>query len=396
MFAPKRQRFMGIMTSSAKRKVPFANHDFYRHLSMLGAASGLSVFVFSPNGVDWEQNAVSGYVYDDRTGAWRNGRFPLPDLVYDRCFFSNRRQYKEYREQMRRFRACRPVTILGYGLKGKWDVHQMLSQEKELRPYLPETVPLTGKACIAAWFQNRHDACLKPQAGSHGKGVLHAHCNRSTGLYMVKGRDSRNRTVHRAFDSFLQFSQWIEQFTAGRKYLVQRYLKLTTAEGDAFDIRSLVQKDAAGHWQLTGMAVRRGQNGSFTSNLHGGGTVEEVNPFLMRQFGEGKAAAIAAELELLSHKLPLALERRHGRLAELGLDLGVDAEGRIWVLEANSKPGRSVFAKIHNKKAWHNALANPIRYARYMIKKSLNGVDTRKLATKEASFPLKGSTGGQS
>jgi glutathione synthase/RimK-type ligase-like ATP-grasp enzyme len=363
----------------------FSNRDFYRRLCLLGAKNGLSVYVFFPNGVDWEKHAVTGYSYDDRANTWRRGRFPLPDLVYDRCFFSNRRQYREYREQMRRFRACKAVLFLGYGLKGKWDVYQMLLREKELQHYLPETVPLTGRKSLVSWFQKRHDACLKPQGGTHGKGVLHAHCNRSTGLYTVKGRDHNNGTICRTFDSFLAFLQWIETFTAGRKYLVQRYLMLTTAEGDVFDIRSLVQKDANGHWQLTGMAVRRGQHGSFTSNLHGGGTVEEVKPFLIRQFGVSKAADILAELERLSRKLPFVLERRHGRLAELGLDLGVDIHGRIWVLEANSRPGRSVFAKIHNREARRNSLANPIRYAVFLLKKSLNEASTRNLFTKKLS-----------
>ena len=33
-----------------------------------------------------------------------------------------------------------------------------------------------------------------------------------------------------------------------------------------------------------------------------------------------------------------------GMLAEIGYDFGIDKDGKIWLFEANSKPGRSIFS----------------------------------------------------
>jgi hypothetical protein len=42
--------------------------------------------------------------------------------------------------------------------------------------------------------------------------------------------------------------------------------------------------------------------------------------------------------------LSKALESQvEGIIGEIGFDLGIDKEGRVWLFEANSKPGRSIF-----------------------------------------------------
>lgn len=36
-------------------------------------------------------------------------------------------------------------------------------------------------------------------------------------------------------------------------------------------------------------------------------------------------------------------EQIDGTLGELGLDIGVDRNGRVWLFEVNAKPGRHIF-----------------------------------------------------
>ncbi|MED4601859.1 hypothetical protein P9314_14260, partial [Paenibacillus validus] len=72
----------------------------------------------------------------------------------------------------------------------------------------------------------------------------------------------------------------------------------------------------------------------------------------------------------LADTLPEVLESRHGRLAELGIDFGVDTGGHIWMLEVNSKPGRSIFTYLRDDKARLAAVANPLRYADYLLRQT--------------------------
>ena len=45
-------------------------------------------------------------------------------------------------------------------------------------------------------------------------------------------------------------------------------------------------------------------------------------------------------------QLPPFIESRHGRLVELGIDIGVDKNGEVWIIEINSKPGRASFRRL--------------------------------------------------
>ena len=103
--------------------------------------------------------------------------------------------------------------------------------------------------------------------------------------------------------------------------------------------------------EAAGTAVRRGKSGNVTSNLHGGGTAEELLPFLIKEFGQEKSLQIHCTLLEIATQIPAILEQHHGRLAELGIDLGIDSSGDVWILEANSKPGRSAFTRLSDPSA---------------------------------------------
>ncbi|WP_244933000.1 YheC/YheD family protein [Paenibacillus validus] len=370
------ERTVGIMTTPAEYTPPFENRGFYRRLCLLGPRLHLSVYVFTPNSVDWEQERVTGYTYEASAGQWVPGTFALPAIVYDRCFFTTRRQYADYRETMGRLQRHPNVRLLGSGLKGKLDVQRLLARDRDGRfnRYLPQTELLRSMRMLADWLREHGEAVLKPLGGSQGRGVLHVRRNAEPGgqtpAFTLRGRDARNREIARGFESGAALAAFLRRLIGRRSYLLQRYLALHTREGDAYDVRALVQKNGAGRWQLTGLAVRRGQSGSLTANLHGGGMACAAEPMLAREFGRARAEAILAELRQLADTLPEVLESRHGRLAELGIDFGVDTGGHIWMLEVNSKPGRSIFTYLRDDKARLAAVANPLRYADYLLRQT--------------------------
>ncbi|MGG1556194.1 YheC/YheD family protein [Paenibacillus ferrarius] len=367
-WTPHRRPRLGVMVTERNRPLPFADAAFYRSLSVFGAEQGIEVFVFSPNRIDWAQSVVQGYVYDE-AGGWQARQFPLPSLIYDRCFFSSKESYTAYRHHVRKLRARRDIRFLGNGLGGKWEVARMLAKDSALLPYLPETARLHSGAQLKAWLAEKQEAFLKPEGGSQGKGALHVQRTNEAGSerYVAEGRDGRNQPLSRTFPDFLACWQWLRMIIGARPYLLQAYLSLHTAEGIAYDVRSLMQKNGRGLWEMTGVGVRAGKPGSLTSNLHGGGKAEEVSSFLTRQFGDAKAKELLSVITELSLRIPPLLENDHGRLVELGLDFGIDTQGRIWILEINSKPGRTLFAELRNERARADSIANPIRYARFLL-----------------------------
>jgi glutathione synthase/RimK-type ligase-like ATP-grasp enzyme len=168
---------------------------------------------------------------------------------------------------------------------------------------------------------------------------------------------------------------WIREFTGQRGYIIQPFLHLYSRKGRSFDIRVLMQKNEKGLWMGTGIAVREGAAGSMTSNLHGGGKALPVLPYLSGQFGADQTERITEVLRQLSEMIPPILESHFGRLGELGIDFGIDTNGDIWLLEVNSKPGRTSIRQAGDPVSAVLASENPLRYARYLLLRQLRRVN---------------------
>ena len=97
-------RWIGIMAheSGGDGYPPFGEREFYARLCEAGRKRQLHVFVFSPLTLDEERRRVKGYCCQAGTADWQEGWFPLPDLVYDRSFFSSPGDYAIHKAAVRR------------------------------------------------------------------------------------------------------------------------------------------------------------------------------------------------------------------------------------------------------------------------------------------------------
>lgn len=362
---------LGIIVCTVRRSPPFLEAGFFKRLALEGRRLGIELLIFSPKHVDWERQRVNGWTYSPEENRWVAGEHPLPTLVYDRCFYTDSNQFRDYKPYVLRLDQSPHVQLLGRGLVGKWDTHLILSRNSSLHPYLPETRKWDGpdKALI---FLNKHQKILiKPNGGSHGRGV--AAILKIEGGYQVHGRTRKNHLFRLSFDEESYLKQWLTRFVGNTRYVMQPYLKLSTPDGSPYDLRMLIQKNERGDWKTTGMAIRTGKPHSLTSNLHGGGRAEKAIPFLLRHFHRDQVHDILKRIRWLAAVVPPHIERHHGRLLELGLDVGIDADGRVWLLEVNSKPGRSVFILSGQKEVFRQATLLPIRVAQAILNRQTGG-----------------------
>lgn len=357
---------LGILAAEKSGPLPFTERQLCRRLCMLGAKKNINVYVFCPSWFKPHENKITGFTYDQQ--GWHKAYFPLPDVIYDRYFSQSAKQAQLKAMVLSKLREANDFTYLTRGLAGKWVVYQALLQHRDLHEFLPETVIFKGKAQLASWL-SAHDgeAFLKPQYGTHGKRTLYIKAIGHKDQVFVTGRSNRNSIFARYFSTNVGYD-WIEQFIQDKNYLLQPYLILTNLQEEPYDIRVLTQKEQTGTWSLTGCAARIGKKNSLTSNLHGGGKAYKAFPYLNSQFGKAKAKEIMNTITHLSTIIPNHLEASFGRLAELGIDYGVDKQGRVWIIEVNSKPGRSAFFQIGEPDSARKSVENLIDYTQYLLK----------------------------
>lgn len=342
----------------------FFEKGFYKYLQLLGKKKNILVYVFYPDSINWDKAIVNGYHFNFSKKKWENKQYPLPNFIYDRCFYVSAKTYFKYKPHVEKIKQNKRISLLGHGLKGKWEVYEILTKGSLYANHLPKTEKYKNPNQLLAWLKN-FPIILKPIGGSHGAGVIKV--AKDNNNFIVIGRNYFNHKITFKFQDKQKFINWINQFIGRKKFIIQQYLDLFTSNKQPFDVRVLVQKDQQGTWDVTGMSARLGDKDNITSNLHGGGRVEQLASLLEREFGQDKANIILNDINKLVLAIPSFLENSHGNLFELGIDIGIDRQGRVWIIEVNSKPGRKVFSLLNDKEKTIKALSRPILYTEYLI-----------------------------
>jgi glutathione synthase/RimK-type ligase-like ATP-grasp enzyme len=364
------KQLLGILAMRIPHDPPFPEEEFYKVLLAEGAKQGISGVVFHPDSVSFSTRQVNGYSLNEQ-GRWQSVKTDIPPLIYDRCFYMGKSYLIHYKHPIDQLIKDSKTHFLGVGLKGKWQLRQLLKFYPDLFNLLPPTDLYTKEEQIKSWLLRYKSIILKPVNGSLGAGVLKI--SMTDEIYTLHGRDLKNKLVTETALPYHRLMGILRPFLDTHRYLIQPYLSLYTKLGSPFDLRVLVQKNQFGQWETTGKAIRVGLKGTLTSNLHGGGRAYPFAPFIVRQFHEDQCTKITAQIERLEKKLPMVLEEHHGPLVELGIDFGIDRTGRVWLIEVNSKPGRDIFKEMQDEKTYRKSQLTPLLYAKYLMQSRLGG-----------------------
>ncbi|MGZ4105898.1 MAG: YheC/YheD family endospore coat-associated protein [Tumebacillaceae bacterium] len=338
------------------------------------ASKGMYGYVFSPLDLDWENLCVTGY---RRLGhnRWSKEQVPFPDVVYDQIIsrtFENRADVAPERERLYKLLAPR---YFNPGYFDKWQVHEWLSKNVRTASYVPNTICFRSVEQTAEFLYRYSDVYMKPVHGSLGIGILRVRRQPDGRVfYQLKKKDGSLNQKHAG--SISVFLKEYQRRLLRGPYIIQEALRLRTWQGRPFDIRLVLQKDETGHWQRTKMFCRIAQEGQITSNLSTGGDAISAKQLLSEILQNDKnVSRVMKELRQIGDLIPGVIEQEHGgTIGELGLDLGLDESGRIWVIEVNAKPWKKPnIAEGEWKNLALLAFQRPVQFATYLCQKHLDG-----------------------
>ncbi|NLB88319.1 MAG: YheC/YheD family protein, partial [Syntrophomonadaceae bacterium] len=120
-------------------------------------------------------------------------------------------------------------------------------------------------------------------------------------------------------------------------------------------------------WDVTGMACRVGKNGSIISNLSSGGRGQKIEDVLKRNIPyQQTRERIIEDIKFISIEATKTLEKSIGQCGEMGIDVGIDKNGKVWFIEANIRPARYVFNLIGESDTRLRSIEKPMQYAGYL------------------------------
>ncbi len=352
---------VGIMVDVFKEpQKPFGGQThFVKQLLTSGNSLGQICFAFSPYSIDLTRGIIRGYTYGGK--GWVKGAFPIPDVIYPR-----ERAYSRAKLQIRKRLESMGVTLLNPSLVGKWETHKILMKNRHLKNYLPETRLVKSFSEIEQMLKLYNAVYLKPVAGSQGRNIIKVVKRKPSGMYEYRYM-VEERMVKGSVSNMINLQKSLKTIMRNRSYIVQKQINLLKCEGNIIDVRVLVQKDHTGEWDVTGVACRVGTNGSITSNISSGGSGRKIEEILRRNFSaEEDREKIRQDIYFISIETTKTLEKTIGQCGEMGVDLGIDTDGKVWFIEANIRPARHVFNLIGETETRLRSVERPMLYARYL------------------------------
>ena len=278
-------------------------------------------FLFYPNDVDPINRKIHARVYSN--GAWHKEFRDYPDVLNNDGEFLKTAVGAQMVSQI-------PYTYTVFG--GKAVVFDKLSRDDFCKRFVIPYEIVNGVDEAMNFIERNPSIVLKPVYGNQGRSIL-----------KISRTSENNFEVLEDHSQQIFSDQQLRDFLTKiltRAFVAQRFINSRTASGIPFDVRVHIQRGKLAKWFITKIYVRLGLSKAITSNIAGGGGLADAKPFLISNFGEELGADIYKRLEHLGLALPEKLQRSYQHnIDAIGLDVGIEPDGALYIFEVNSGPG---------------------------------------------------------
>lgn len=351
---------LGIAAKRFNKRIFGEQTSYLRGLIRLARKRRIKAYVFGVGDIDFDRRRVKGWVWTNQ--GWRRLWQPMPTVVHDRMWGLSGQRLVEFTESLQRLQV-EGIPVFNPDFGDKYAVYQRLRADDRLVSHLPETSLLSVEATDELLATHR-SVYIKPVRGRQGKGISRLERRRSAVLHTTRAgakghRRSTAVDVETAVAMSAKPSLWNE-------YIVQQGLDLLRVGGGTVDVRAIVQRDGKGVWHVSAVGCRIGVRGGFVSNLHAGGKaagLPVLAPHLPRSLSLRK---LRADIEGLALSTARAMNDAFSTLGEIGLDLGLDRAGHLWILEVNRQPGRALFSRARLRRSWSRSRRRVVEFAHFL------------------------------
>jgi glutathione synthase/RimK-type ligase-like ATP-grasp enzyme len=306
-------------------------HNFCEELHHWITENGGFLYVFS-----YQYFSVQGYYFD--TGIWKPAGLPLPDVIYNRIHSRRLEFGKEY-QLFRQTLAELCIPIFNDRFLSKWEVHEHLTHENHLHSFIPDTNIFT-KDNLTAFIEKYETIFIKPVHGSQGRNIFKL--QKENNHFSLESSVTSPLENKQTILSFEKIYLLLKPLVNNRIYIIQQGIPLLTYQSRGMDYRVLCHKNHQNNWDVTSVVARISAENEFVSNIARGGEIMPPINALKENMSASDAKRVIAQMKDLAIETALIIERKtSGITGELGIDIGIDQDGKPWIIEVNSKPSKN-------------------------------------------------------
>lgn len=315
-----------------------------------------AVIVFSLNKVDTINFTVEGYCYNPVKNEFQKGVFPYPTAIYRTIGLSDK--WKRY------FLFAIGDKVFNNYYFSKWEMYEWFSNDEEFKKHIPYTSLYKAQEDFFDAIKQFIKVFIKPISGLRGRGIVKASLINNAFLFEYRENGVNYKDTLQNTDEAREF---IHKHFFGGKYLIQQPIDLIKYNNSVIDFRCTMQKNQFLKWECKAIIGRCGEKDSVVSNISSGGRAfigTEIfeNVLLL---SEKEAIALGNKIALFATKICNALDEFGIHCGTLGLDVGLDTDGKLWLIEINNRdPDPSIAMDIGDRELYYSLKAGPLFYAK--------------------------------
>ncbi len=322
---------------------------------------GAFVYFFTPNDLSAGSKTIEGWA---RSNHWYKASFPIPDVIHNRLTTRKLENKPSVQQFLTEVKSQYKTSIFNEKFLNKNEVFEALRKHSGLSSYLPESHLVSNIQVLKSMCSRYSTVYLKPVRGSLGKGIIKV--QRNNQMYTTYN-SSVNGSKKQTYASLTKVCSALASKLQLKRYQVQQGIPLITVSGRSVDFRALVQKNEKGKWQVTSIVARIAGNHHIVSNLARGGSLTTAKEAIAKSnLTAAQRKSSYLKLRKATMLIAQGIEQQiANHFGELGVDLGLDRAGRVWLIEVNSKPSKNDNTPLKDHKI-RPSVKQIVRYSRFL------------------------------
>ncbi|MBO1510273.1 YheC/YheD family protein [Metabacillus bambusae] len=284
---------------------------------------GVDFIYFSYNGIDFNRRKINSWQYGN--GEWLQLETDFPDVVINSSSPKSAEQVMIYR------RLKQDLPFTSHSVGNKLQVYKKVKTENEFADYLIPTKRIQRGKQVISYLKKHSKIVMKPMSGNKGKDIYFIEEIEEDLISILHGKELKRITIQELVDDLTGKIK--------NKYIMQPFIECKTKSGLAYDFRLHVLKNENKKWVIALIYPRINGDGKLISNISSGGFRGELTSFLEQEFGQ-ESSQVDQILQTFAISFSEHLDQIYNcSFDELGIDVGIDANRKLWIYEVNWRPG---------------------------------------------------------
>ncbi|CEG26199.1 YheC/YheD family protein [Bacillus sp. B-jedd] len=291
-----------------------------RYLPYFKAVSetGGLLYFFSGDQVNYKDKKITGIVYDFPSDSWKVKDLPFPAVIF--------RRVKAPPELL----SAMGTRFVNFPCMNKITFWHTFNSHPILGKHLPQTSRKIEKSELDAYLKKYGSVFLKQSGRSRGRGIFLITKQGST--YEVRVTYEERIYTYSEKEIAILLSKHQKNF------MLQQAVAVKKVDGRPIAYRVNAVKNESGKWMIAAIHGLSGKREGITSHRATDDNVHNGEEMLKAQFhfSSAEARGKLKEMEALGLLLAKELNALCPRLIDLGIDMGIDENGDIYLFESNT------------------------------------------------------------